>query len=326
MEKLVVIKLGVIACIFICSLGRASQMEKQSNTVEMNKNDNHFVSVGRGKIIIPEDFKESGGEISYNDLDIVEKDNFSQKSFDTWVDNRWIEIKSKYARLSKDNPPVINRLSPYMVWFKFDYSQVDDDIAYKGEGVVWNDNKAIFLSPGGMFTADKKIPKIIDKIKPKKGDERSDYFCGKYFCIEVPPSNNEEVSVVFDSLTTKGLKLSVKVNTLYDEQRSFRLGDIFNNKKEIDGVSGIQSFLGDSERSSNGTWYTSISSVWYYPGETKNSNLPEITITLTYEYETGHKPSKAGWFDDQTIKETGFTPEKFMSIWESTLTSFKRSR
>ena len=44
-----------------------------------------------------------------------------------------------------------------------------------------------------------------------------------------------------------------------------------------------------------------------------------------YEYETDYSPSQDGWFDDQTVKETGFTPEKCMAMWEATLGGFKVS-
>lgn len=96
-------------------------------------------------------------------------------------------------------------------------------------------------------------------------------------------------------------------------------------KRTVDGIVGEQDIFGQVD-GINGHYETSIQVRWYHPGTSKDPNDTSVEIVLIYKFETDHKPPKMGWFDDATAKEMGLTPEKFMSMWEATLKSFKRQR
>lgn len=208
---------------------------------------------------------------------------------------------------------------------------------------MWLDNNVLFIAPGGAADADEKIPKMINKVK--KNSENKKGFCFYFYCLDVPVSNRETADITVRFTSIDGLVLSTSIHPYTSQQNEFnsRWGygggnsirsliniGVFEYKKpailEIESLKGEQSIFGYSEKMGNGKYNNFIQARWYYPGTSGNPNDPEIELNLVYEVTLNHAPSQKGWFDDQTVKETGFTPEKFMSMWEATLKGFKHNR
>ena len=306
--------------------------------------------VGRASIGLFDDYKVVGGGAIYDGLTLRGDEAISEPSFMARVDQRWTKIKEDDAKQDAEHQPKMYRPSPYEVGFKYKYDEIDlkgyEGSYYYGEGAVWRDNKALFIAPGGDIDADKVIPKIITNIR--KTESKNDKgFCLQFYCLDLPPSKYESADITVNFPAVKGLMLSSTVETYTSEQREYYskrtpIGDIpagydllgrlsgtiyaKPSMRQVDGLNGEQDIAGASEKISENEYNNYIEARWYYPGTSNDPHDPAIEINLVYEVRLDHKPSTAGWFDDETVKQTGFTPEKFMSMWEATLKSFKRNR
>lgn len=306
--------------------------------------------IGRASIGFFGAYKVVGNSAYYDGATLHGNNAVSEPSFLAWVDQRWKKIREKDAKLDIDHQPEIYRLAPHKVGFKFNALNIgkpsSPNWAYYGEGGVWFDNKALFISPGGAPDTTNKTPNIVgNAIEMKSKDAKG--FCLDFYCLNLPVSSNEsaEIAANFDGID--GLMLSVSISTYTSSQNDYFservpsggiivssvtdvakfLANYYSNaeKREVDGVIGEQDIFGVSDPIGH-EYSTAIQARWYHPGTSGDTSDPSIEINLVYEFKTDHKPSKSGWFDDETVKQTGFTPEKFISMWEATLKSFKRNR
>lgn len=318
--------------------------EKKIDSSEMKEYG--VISLGRASIGIFDNYFIIGKSSQYEGMDLKVDNSISEKTFSSWIEQRWNEIKSSDKKNWEEYRPEINKLDNHKVWFKFNAFDIGTvslpEIVYDGEGGVWFNNKAVFIAPKGAADADIKIPKLINKIR-EYSDINNKGFCFDIYCIDMPASKRETAHVTADFPYIKGLTLSVFVNTYTHEQNVFHskrnlIDDSssypFSTKTsvagyqkptimEVDGLKGEESFFGYSEKIKNDEYDNLIQARWYYPGTSGNPNDPEIEINLVYETKLDHKPSQNGWFDDETVKQTGFTAEKFLSMWNATLKSFK---
>lgn len=347
-------KIGAcIVCIMILSVGilllNKGKNMHHVNVVEMKEYDK--LAIGRACIGIFGSYKVLGVFAIFNDLSLKGDGAMSESSFNKWIDNRWNIIKYEDEKNKVEIPPVITR-KPHAVSFKYDYHETklpnDSFYSSKGEGAVWLNNQALFIAPEGGYEAYNKILKIIDNVTENRKTNNNKGFCLDFYCIDAPVSQMEHAGLNVSIIQYKGLRLSIDTETYTAEQNKYpsqRDGESRavipnelikkyntgyeqysrNKKRVIDNIPGEENIWGIS-RGINGQYKTTIQAQWYYPGTSNDPYDPEIDITLIYEFEADHKPSNMGWFDDETVKQTGLTDEKFISMWEATLKSFKRNR
>lgn len=325
--------------------------EDRMNNVKFEKMEEHGrLKIGRASIGMFDKYKILGVYANYDGLILKGEDPVSEISFNKWIDDRWNTIKKENKKMNIDVPPSIYR-KPNLAIFKYNYKKTEvpgySFSSFEGEGAIFLNNKVLFIAPKGGFEAYEKILKIINNIV-EVGDSRDKGFCVDFYCINSPVSKNERAGVNVEMKSYSGVVLSVDIGTYTSEQNKYMsqredrnfssiednldekvdVGSVYyieNNKRKVNNIEGEENVWGTSI-SMGGEYYNVIRAQWYHPGISNDLNDPEIDISLIYEFRTDKKPSRKGWFDNNTMKETGFTPEKFMSIWESTLASFKRSR
>lgn len=306
--------------------------------------------VGRASIGVFEKYNVVGSGATYDGLILRGDDALSETSFLEWVNRRWKDIQKVDVKKGVDHQPIIYRPSPHKVSFKYGYDEIDlkgyEGSYYEGEGAVWMNNKVLYIAPGGSIDADKRVIEIIKNVREFK-DKEDKNFCLGFYCLDLPASNNESASINIKFPNINGLHFFIRIERYNSEQNEFYskrtlIGEIpgghralgalsgtvyaHPSRRKVDGIEGEQDIGGASEKLSENKYNNFIQARWYYPGTSGDPDDPEIEISLVYETELDHKPSRSGWFDDETVKQTGFTPEKFMSMWEATLKSFKRQR
>lgn len=312
----------------------------RKNKMVITKLDEAYrLNVGRASVGVFSDYIYLHESASVDDVEISSKEAVSKAFFDQWVEKRWAEIKDDDNRRKRAVSPEIFKISPHSVWFKFSYVDIGknglSDPMFKGEGAIFQQNRALFLASGGSFGADKKIAGLLKDISFYAEGKKDESFCLGFYCINKPRSKKEfaEVSIQYPKYDGMVASFSTENYTSAQEEYSSTssINDEYsycysNNKvKIVGGLEGRETICGMSEPTVNGI-ETSINATWFYAGMTGNENKPAITIRLLYEYKTTGAPAKNGWFDDDTMKKTGVSPEKFISIWESTLSSFRPSR
>lgn len=335
----------LLFCFFIFC-GEGICMSTLSFSDEINNNGK--IKVGRfylrDKIF---DGQKVDSFMLYKGVAIEEVSSMSKDRFSDFVKNRWEEIKKK--DIGKSKPPIVYNVSPEKIWFKYDFwefhrierSGKETNLSsYKSEGMIWNNNKLYVVARGGKESVDDIFPQIMEKINyENKG------LCVNGYCLDVSPAEVESanITVTFNNLT--GVSLMACVDNYDGDQMEYHskhdfsidyLGQnnvstfIYSNPSIVrimgdKNLEGEQRILGMTEKKGNGYYDTTIIANWYHPGTSRNPLDPSIEFTLSYKFSTKEAPSHTGWFDDETIKETGLAPEHFMSIWKATLNSFHRN-
>lgn len=320
--------------------------------VKANEVDKHGqLLVGRSSIDVFEAYEIQSSSARYDEMILRANNGISEKSFLDWSEKRWDEIKSARGCGAEKFPDHVYKETPYTVWFQFNGCNIGDKesprVVYFGEGGVWINNKMLHIAPGGDPNADKSIPKIIKKVTEASSSSQKNGFCLDFYCIDAPISKNETANIKVAFPSVSGLRMTVKTETYTTEQNLFyskreseeqynSVEDSTNSVsgleyrrpslRKINGIEGEENISGYSVKIKENEYMNIIQARWYHPGTLGVETDPEVEINLVYELRLNHEPSTKGWFDNQTVKETGFSPEKFLSMWEATLKSFKIKR
>ena len=307
--------------------------------------------VGRSSIDVFEAYEIQSSSARYDEMILRVNNSISEKSFLDWSAKRWDEIKLGRGCGVEEFPNRVYKETPHAVWFKFNGCNIGDKesprIVYFGEGGVWVNNRMLHIAPGGDPNADKSIPKIIKKVSEASSSSEKNGFCLDFYCIDAPISKNETANIKVAFPSVSGLRMMVKTETYTTEQNLFysrresdkkddSVEDSANSVsgleyrspslRKINGIEGEENISGYSVKIKENEYMNIIQARWYHPGTSGVETDPEVEINLIYELRLNHEPSSKGWFDRQTVKETGFSAEKFLSMWEATLKSFKIKR
>lgn len=341
-----ILLLIVFFIVFLIKWRNISMMIPQVKIFEMAEVDR--LPLGRASIGIFDNYKVRTVSGNYDGLLLRSKKNVSETSFYNWTNNRWEEIKKDDSQWYREYPAEIKKILPNSVIFKFAYIDAGTlekpDPSFKYEGAMWLDNKVLSIAPGGYFCENNIVYNIVNHVKEIKYIDNK-MFCLDFYCLNLPVSKNETAEMIIDFPKTPGFSMRFfKENYTAEQNKYFSqrtpsgsleipLSDLEGHISglptkivKVDGIEGEMDVYGETEHIFGGGYRTSIETRWYHPGTSNDPSDPEISIDSVYTYETDHKPTKEGWFDDETVKKTGFSAEKFMSIWDATLKSFKRNR